>query len=353
MAKKFKISEETVERDIEAFKRYSLNATTLNENENVLNMLYILNNVFDKLKDIKNEKRSIIKKIVHHERTNMYEQVKIIENNDFLYHLSDNFLTQCELNNIPQIIQNGNIKFKNMSFKRLRESILDFYGKIGNIQYQIAKGVFDEKRIEALKIEDNRPLSYPLSAIENGYIFINNGKINEDLLLILTHEIAHIIDCKLRVENNVNKTFFNSWIYDELLPSICEIYMLHDKVSLNNLNLFKKQYMIILIHYFMDMYFFYSDDYKIRNRKLTAFNKDGNKIELYDSIMYTFPLYLALKLKSINYPLEEINKNFKYIYENNMTHNYEDIVKIFGLDCNEFMLGNIDFIIEKKLTKKR
>ena len=72
---------------------------------------------------------------------------------------------------------------------------------------------------------------------------------------------------------------------------------------------------------------------------------------MFNSILYGFPEYLSLKLLDSGIDIESIKNSIYYLIKNNYNLNYEEIVKIFNLDLDEFIQGNINSKQMKRYLK--
>lgn len=245
-------------------------------------------------------------------------------------------------------------EYKKINFKELKERILQFYATIDNSEYQIAKSIFDEKRIGVYGNGNDNNIAFTCgsSILKNGYIFIGNEKITENTIILLIHEIAHIID-SIKASNNKNyisNAFIN--INGELRSYMYETLYMKQNINLNqeHYNYFIADLVGLLTYFLCNNYLYFTDNYKIRNFDFTA-TSDDDTLPMKRTILYSFPIYLSLKLLEKNYEQKDILSNINYLMKKNYKYNINEIIDIFGMDVFDFVNYNINEGSKKYLKK--
>lgn len=345
------ISEETLTEDLKALYEIKSKIKTLDELEDLLqtyNMIYdnfelYGNNSLDDI-DIKYN----IKKLEKRRNKLLSKQITMYLDNDFLNILANNFFNNYYMSSF----ETTDI-MKKRSFNKIKKFILDFYGEIGNLEYEVAKKMFDEKRIDVSYFEEYSGCAMSSTLLGTGYIFVNkNESLNDNLVLILTHEIAHIIESKLQMKHNVIYSTKNINFLTEIISNIYELQMSKylNKFNKNICDYTSSRMINSALLNFSDLLLYYGYNYKIRNSDLIAYNKTDEK-NMFNSILYGFPEYLSLKLLDSGIDIESIKNSIYYLIKNNYNLNYEEIVKIFNLDLDEFIQGNINSKQMKRYLK--
>lgn len=350
----FMINEETLNRDLQALKKIKNKLKKIEEIEDLKHSYMSLRDInelyFNKeIDEIKIEK-SIEKQLKKRQNKILYNQLNRYLEDSLLKDIAFNFF-----NNYYSYYLDNDKVLKKRDFKAIKGIILSFYGNIGNLEYSVAKKMFDEERIGLAYEDEFNGFAYISAILGNGYIFINEKmSLNDNLILTLTHEIGHIIDGKL--QNDFGKIYSSTNVnfLTELMSTIYELLISKYMIPINN-NIYDYSCSRIInstILNISNLLIYYSDNYKIRNNSLIAYN-NTEKFEMSNAILYSFPTYLSLKLLDNNIDINDINKSIRYVISRNYNLTYEEIVKIFNLDLNDFRKCIIKSNNMKRYLKKQ
>lgn len=343
------ISMNTLNKDLQKLNEIKDNLKKVEEIDDLMHSYDMVNTVLELCNNQSLEEINIkanYKKLEKYKNKLLSKQITRYIENDFLLELASNFF-----NNYYEYYFNKSKVLKQRTLKEVKQKVLSFYGEIGTLEYDVAKTIFAEKRIDTLDTNIYNGFSIYSILLKTGYIFLNNDiRVNDDLIIILTHEIAHIIEANLQSKYNTIYSISNINFLTEIISTIYELQCakyLGNEIS----NYTSSRQINSALLNFTDILLYYRMNYKIRNSSLESFN-ETDKLDMFNPILYSFPVYLSLKLLDNNINIKDIKISINYMIKQNYNLTYEEIVKIFNLDLNDFISGKINNNNMKKYLKK-
>lgn len=244
-------------------------------------------------------------------------------------------------------------EFKNM--------IYDFYSLFGNAFYKICKKYFDEGRIEmGYSIDYELGGFLGISAIKSGYIIAASDDLGTANMSTIIHEFGHAHDAEMFLFPQQKKINYNSDYLGEI-PAIFFELMFIEYMKKNRID---GEGHSILLNERIDFYSsfegifktYYASDCGIINFDGDVELDNGDKFDIYQSIVYALGSYFALHMCEL---YRSGDKNFQQNFLNFISRRREtmlpELVNMLGISLDEFLSGEIikPRIVENSLVLKK
>lgn len=259
-----------------------------------------------------------------------------------------------------------NLKEKEYSLRELKEIILDYYSKVGDFEYSVAKKYFQEGRIQMEHKEMKLFNGFFASIIYDkfGYIFLNGDKINSLLLSTLTHEIGHAIDYEKHYFQDIKyKDSYNDLVSE--VPSTYYEIGIMKFLRENGIDEFGGSLLLQEFYMYIILYCKHINMLAVEKEKYGRLNinttgkiilHDGSIINVVKDIKYMISDYLTLFLQSKDRDSKETVKMLHEVLSKRYECNLYDFLRLFQIEIDDFVCAKgikNDIIDNNNILKKK
>lgn len=285
--------------------------------------------------NLKEKDYEIIRLFEKKERKKLLEYIR---NNIELLQGIDNFITRLDKNGFEAIDWCNLKQFKE---NEIKDIMLSYYSTYGNKPYKMAKRHFDEKRISINHGENEQGYYIYSNNIQDGYIFLNDGKTDTSTLADLAHELGHAYD-------------FNTFI----IPQSKKYSNIRDPYLEVPSTFFEINFLNYLISQCLDK----RGARTLKNARVYQLLTDDDfdyseySNELRENLIYKLGYYFAFHLCEVCENKEKFLKKFNNFLTSRCETDLVTLLNFVGINYDEFISGDIimhTLLSNNKILSKR